>query len=146
MCKLNDRPEIDATYILALMNSESTQEKGKDIPVGEMLNEKYKPFTVRLVVSWFAVCFIYYGIMLLLPTILYRVFQDGGGEGERSTSSTSHQENFKYLFLIAISLVEVAGFYLATSIMDHPSIGRKKGVFYGLFTVGLASLLIFLLG
>ena len=40
----------------------------------------------------------------------------------------------------------MAGFGLASFVVDHPSIGRKKGVYYGLFTVCLTSLAIILVG
>lgn len=45
-----------------------------DVPLSEMFNKKYKASSIRLIASWFTVCFIYYGVMLLLPTILQRVF------------------------------------------------------------------------
>ena len=81
------------------------------------------------------VCFIYYGIMLLLPTILTRVFVNA-----------KRDPNFKYIFLIAIAIVEVGGFYVASFIMDHPEIGRKKGVYYGFFIVCLSAILILICG
>ena len=90
------------------------------MPISAMFGKKYKGSTLRLMGSWFTVCFIYYGIMLLLPTILERVFK-----------KSHHNPNFKYLFLIAISCIEVAGFYLSTVVMDHPRVGRKKAVYYG---------------
>ena len=65
-----------------------------DIPLTEMFNDKYKPSTIRLISSWFSVCFIYYGVMLLLPSILQRVF-----------SKTNESQNFKYLFIVMISIV-----------------------------------------
>lgn len=39
-------------------------------------------------------------------------------------------------------MIEVAGFFLSSKIVDHPDIGRKKGVYYGLFIVFAVSLLI----
>lgn len=43
-------------------------------------------------------------------------------------------------------MIEVAGFFLSSKIMDHPKVGRKKGVYYGLAIVFVVSLLIILIG
>lgn len=100
-----------------------------------MFNQKYYSSSVRLLSSWFSVCFIYYGIMLLLPSILQRVFD------KKHTNN-----NFKYFFLVAISVVELLSFYLSSTLMDHPQIGRKKGVYYGLTIILITTLAIILLG
>ena len=65
-----------------------------NIPLSEMFNNKYKESTIRLISSWFSVCFIYYGVMLLLPSILQRVFE-----------RTHGSNNFKYMFIVIISVV-----------------------------------------
>lgn len=100
-----------------------------------MFNDKYKESSIRLLSSWFSVCFIYYGVMILLPSILQRVF-----------SGSSSNQNFKYLFIVVISIVEVAAFYLSSKIMDHPKIGRKRSVYYGFFTISIVTGLIFVFG
>ena len=48
--------------------------------------------------------------------------------------------------MVAISLVEVISFFLSSKIMDHPKVGRKKGVYYGLFIVLFFSLMIIMVG
>lgn len=107
----------------------------ESIPISEMFNRKYKESTIRLLSSWFTVCFIYYGVMILLPSILQRVF-----------SRTHSNQNFKYLFIVVISIVEVAAFYLSSMIMDHPNIGRKKSVYYGFGSIFVVTGCIFLFG
>jgi Na+/melibiose symporter-like transporter len=47
---------------------------------------------------------------------------------------------------MAISSVEVAAFHLSSKVMDHPSIGRKRSVYFGFFIVLAATLLIFIFG
>jgi len=44
-----------------------------------------------MMLAWFAVCFIYYGVMLFLPSILAR--------------NAEMTYNFKYFFLIVISVI-----------------------------------------
>lgn len=100
-----------------------------------MFNDKYQASSIRLIFSWFTVCFIYYGIMILLPSILVEVF-----------GSSKEDENFKYLFIVGVSAIEASGFFLASKIMDHPRIGRKKGVYYGLGITFAASLLLPFIG
>lgn len=110
MCDLNEKPRVEHSYILSLMEADDREDHViEDIPSSELLNHKYYSSTIRLVVSWMTVCFIYYGIMLLLPTILTRVFVNANKD-----------PNFKYIFLIIIAIVEVGGFYIASYIMDHP--------------------------
>jgi MFS family permease len=100
-----------------------------------MFNEKYKESSIRLLSSWFSVCFIYYGVMILLPSILQRVFSRSHGS-----------QNFKYFFIVVISVVEVGAFFLSSKIMDHPKIGRKRSVYYGFAAIFAVTALIFLFG
>jgi hypothetical protein len=100
-----------------------------------MFNEKYAASSYRLISSWFTVCFVYYGVMLLLPSILQRVF-------DRAHMSS----NFKYIFIIFITIIEVAAFQVSSLFMDNPNLGRKKTVYYGFFIIFGVTLLIFLLG
>lgn len=71
--------------------------------------------------------------MILLPSILERVF-------------VKRDQNFKYLFIVAISIIEVAGFYACSIIVDHPNIGRKKGVYLGIIIIFIVSCLIPVVG
>lgn len=73
--------------------------------------------------------------MILLPSILQRVF-----------SKTHGSQNFKYLFIVLISIVEVAAFYFSSKIMDHPQIGRKRSVYYGFIAIFIVTLLILVCG
>lgn len=50
------------------------EKHGGSIPFSKLMDSKYKWITIKLMVAWFTVCFIYYGIMLLLPLILVRNF------------------------------------------------------------------------
>ena len=62
--------------------------------------------------------------MILLPSILDRVFIN------------AHRDvSFKYVFLIVVSFFEIIGYSITSYVVDHPQIGRKKGVYYGLFIV-----------
>ncbi len=88
--------------------------------------------TLYLLVAWFSVCFIYYGIFLLLPTILSR------------NQKTSY--NFKYMYLIAVTMVEIVCFYLSKRLMDHPNFGRKKTIYIGFFVIALCSLFLVIFG
>jgi MFS family permease len=74
MCQLNNKPEISRSEIDMLIAEDAGDTEAVDVPLSEMFNKKYKASTIRLILSWFTVCFIYYGVMLLLPTILQRVF------------------------------------------------------------------------
>lgn len=47
---------------------------------------------------------------------------------------------------MAISIVEVLGFFSTSKIVDHPQIGRKKGVYYGLIIIFVVSLCIPMIG
>lgn len=86
-------------------------------------------------VVWTAICFIYYGITLLLPTILQRVFV---------RAKANH--NFKYIYMIAISALEILSYSLAPRIMNNPRVGRKKAVYSCLFITFLGSLSIIAFG
>lgn len=88
--------------------------------------------TLILIVAWFSVCFIYYGILLLLPTILSR--------------NTATSYNFKYVSLIVISVVEMFCFYFSRTVMDHPDIGRKKSTYIGFAIVSFCCFLLILVG
>jgi len=56
-----------------------------------MFSDKYRKMTVILMISWFSICFIYYAVMIFLPSILAR--------------STTMSYNFKYFFLMMTTLI-----------------------------------------
>ena len=69
---------------------EENSDKNKS-EIRELFNSKYAKKTLILCFSWVSACFIYYAVMLMLPSILAR-----------------HQKltpDFQYLFLIVISAV-----------------------------------------
>lgn len=82
--------------------------------------------TLYLLFAWFSVCFIYYGILLLLPTILSR------------NQVVSY--NLKYISLIIISVFEMLCFYFTKNLIDHPNFGRKRSTYLGFGIVALCSL------
>jgi magnesium-transporting ATPase (P-type) len=135
MCELNNVPDIPRREIEDMMKEDEGTTNNVSLPLSEMFNEKYKESSIRLISSWFSVCFIYYGVMLLLPSILQRVF-----------NKTHGSQNFKYFFIVVISVVEVGAFYFSSKIMDHPNIGRKKSVYYGLGTIFFVTMLIMIFG
>lgn len=92
MLELNGKDAMDKKEVFELMDI-PTEEKQIDVPIGELFSDKYFPSTVRLIISWFSVCFIYYAVMILLPTIL---------EGLRGNNES---QNFNYFFLVSISLI-----------------------------------------
>lgn len=71
-----------------------------------LFNEKYFKQTLILCFAWTAGCFLYYAVMLMLPSILAR--------------HSDFTENSQYIFLIVISSVETVSFYGAKIVMDHP--------------------------
>lgn len=87
--------------------------------------------TFILAVAWFSVCFIFYGILLLLPTILAK--------------NTASSYNFKYISLIVISLVEMFCFYFSKTVMDHPDMGRKKSTYYSFGFVTIFSVFLMMI-
>lgn len=96
-----------------------------------LLNEKYLKQTLILCFAWTAACFLYYAVMLMLPSILAR--------------HSDFTSNSQYIFLIVISSVEVVSFYSAKLVMDHPDFGRKRSVYlgYGVMFILSSSLIIF---
>jgi hypothetical protein len=97
----------------------------------ELINDKYCLMTLILTAAWFSVCFVYYGLLLLLPTIL--------------SKNTATSYNFKYISLIVISVVEMLCFYFSRAVMDHPDLGRKKSTYIGFGVAGLCSAVLILL-
>jgi hypothetical protein len=71
-----------------------------------LFNEKYCKQTLILCFAWLSACFLYYSVMLMLPSILSR--------------NQSFSANFQYIFIIVISTVEIIAFYGAKIVMDHP--------------------------
>ena len=97
-----------------------------------LFNDKYCKQTLILCFAWTAACFLYYAIMLMLPSILSR--------------NNSFSSNFQYIFLIVISAVETFAFYGAKIVMDHPEYGRKRSVYLGYSIMFILSLAITVFG
>lgn len=98
-----------------------------------LFNEKYFKSTLILCFAWTAACFLYYAVMLMLPSILSR-------------HSGTFSENFQYIFIIIISGVEVFAFWVSKIVMDHPEYGRKRSVYLGYGIMFLLSVLITVFG
>lgn len=97
-----------------------------------LFNEKYFKQTFILVLAWTSVCFIYYSVMLILPSILNR--------------NQSFSSNFQYIFLVIISIVECFSFYLSKIVMDHPDFGRKRSLYLGFGIIFGLSIFVTLFG
>ena len=98
-----------------------------DIEYKDLLDSKYKNLTLSLMVSWFSVFFIYYGIFLFLPTILDNI-------------TPVMRYDFKYLTMCTVVVFEIVCSQLSRPIMEHEMFGRKRTLYYSLFMVGLFSL------
>lgn len=98
------------------------------------MNEQYGSCTWRLVFCWFVAMFIYYGILLLLPSILQELF------------ASAKNYNFKYFFIFMVTAVEVGFYKFNQLLMDNPRIGRKKCVFYGAISSFILFILVMLIG
>jgi hypothetical protein len=48
------------------------EDKAPEVFYKDIFNQKYRSMTLKMMVAWFSACFIYYGIFLLLPSILAR--------------------------------------------------------------------------
>jgi len=103
--------------------------------LAELFSEEYSASTLRLLMAWFAASFIYYGLAVLLPSILDKTFKHYG-----------LSSNLKHVFLIGVASVEVLSHCLSSLVIDHPSIGRKRAVSYSLSVVFLASFGIVVVG
>jgi hypothetical protein len=88
--------------------------------------------TFKMMVAWFSACFIYYGIFLLLPSILAR------------NHATSY--DMKYLALIVINICELTCFFFVMPIIDNPLYGRKKTMWITFLIVVALSLLLMITG
>jgi MFS family permease len=98
------------------------------------MSEKYRSSTWRLIICWFVSLFVFYGIMLLLPTILQSLFSSTGSY------------NFKYLFIFMVTAVEFCCYNIWQFLMDHPRIGRKKSVYYGVLSSFILFIFVILMG
>jgi hypothetical protein len=97
-----------------------------------LFNEKYYKQTFILILAWTSICFMYYAVMLILPSILNR--------------NNSFTENFQYVFLVFISIVECFSFKVSNSVMDHPSFGRKRSLYLGVGIMCIFSVIILVFG
>jgi len=84
---------------------------------------------------WLCIYFNYYAITLLLPTTLHRAF-----------SHVHSVAGLEYFYLMALSVLELIFNYLSPYIMNHPSIGRKSGIFWTLILIIIFSILSIILG
>lgn len=94
--------------------------------------EKYFKQTLILVLSWTSVCFLYYAVMLILPSILNR--------------NQTFSNSFQYFFLIVISIVECFSVFASKIVMDHPDFGRKRSLYLGFGIMFILSVIIVTFG
>jgi hypothetical protein len=101
------------------------------MPLLEMITGRYKAITYKLIITWFSLCFMYYGIMLLLPLML----------ANRLNSNIK----FNYLILVAVNSMELMGMYSSYVIIELLAVGRKKTMSLTFLVVLVASAMLFII-
>lgn len=130
MCRLNNKPPIPREEIEYLMSIQ--QDKAVETEYKDLFNDKYRGMTLKMMVAWFSACFIYYGIFMLLPSILAR------------NNATSY--DMKYLALIIINCFEILCFFIVIPLIESPLFGRKKTMWLTFLGVVALSMLLILAG
>jgi len=100
-----------------------------------LFSPKYKYITSRMIVVWLCSYFIYYAVTLLLPTILQRLF---------FKSQASRQ--FEYIYLAAMSVLQLGCYAVSPIIMNHPALRRKNSICIGFAIQGVGGVLTMLFG
>jgi hypothetical protein len=101
------------------------------MPLLEMITGRYKAITYKLIITWFSLCFMYYGIMLLLPLML----------ANRLNSNIK----FNYLILVAVNSMELMGMYSSYVVIELLAVGRKKTMSLTFLVVLVASAMLFII-
>jgi hypothetical protein len=82
-------------------------------------------------VPWLCFYFVYYGIILFLPTIFVKLFP----------ASTTNRK-LEYIYLIGEALLEIVFSYLGSFLMNHARVGRKRAVYLGNTLIFLCAVII----
>ena len=100
-----------------------------------LFSTKYISVTFRMIIVWLSNYFVYYAITLLLPTILQQLF------------FKSHSSRyFEYIYLAAMSVLQLGCFAVAPIIMNHPNFRRKRTLSLAFIVQGLCGFLAIFLG
>ena len=79
-------------------------------------------------IIWLTYNFIGFGITLVLPTAIHKVF-----------AQANSSPGMEYAYLAGITLIEILLNYVTPLIMNHPQLGRHKTVEWTLGIVALVS-------
>ena len=100
-----------------------------------LFSTKYISVTFRMIIVWLSNYFVYYAITLLLPTILQKLF------------FKSHSSRyFEYIYLAAMSVLQLGCFAIAPVIMNHPNFRRKRTLSLAFIVQGLCGLIAMFFG
>jgi putative MFS transporter len=81
--------------------------------------------------NWFVISFVYYGILILLPSLLDKIshLDENGNNSESDTAETNlNSSEFDILKLIFSSFTEMLACFLAAIMVDIKGLGRKNSV------------------
>lgn len=92
----------------------------------------YRLITINILIAWFSVCLVYYGTVILLPSLLAQNF--------------TMTPKANYITIILVSIIEIFSFKAASVLIDHPRFSRKYTACYGFGINFVASLLLIFYG
>ncbi|EGR31918.1 major facilitator superfamily protein, putative [Ichthyophthirius multifiliis] len=126
--------DIEKEQLLVWGEASYQRQKDKIGSIRELFKGEDLPITLNLMVMWFSISFVYYGVMLMLPIILIQ-YND---KNELDYSFV------QFLGIFLSSFVEFPSNLAAYFTIDNPKYGRKKSMFYSYLLCSLLCFIVFL--
>jgi hypothetical protein len=116
------------------MSLENEDEVAPDPPVTELFNQQYGGTTIRIMAAWLINFVMYFGVILIFPTLLRKVLVHNQNQG------------VEYIFMGGLVVLELLATALTPYIVNHPRLGYKLGFIYCFLASMIASVVAMFIG
>ncbi|KRX05640.1 Major facilitator superfamily domain, general substrate transporter [Pseudocohnilembus persalinus] len=108
------------------------EQKNQTAKYKELFSQINKPTTLQLSVVWMSLSLIFYGITIILPTIIVEYQNQYGIQKEEKTEISSQNYGVEMAYYSLTILAEIPSIVFVYYFVENPQIGRKNIIQFGL--------------
>mmetsp|Transcript_509 Transcript_509/g.57 ORF Transcript_509/g.57 Transcript_509/m.57 type:complete len:175 (+) Transcript_509:771-1295(+) len=95
---------------------------------GQLFNSHYKWITIKTMLMWFSLSFVYYGIMYILPTALFKLHGSDMVNEKVREDDDVEKDNDDFAGIALTALVEIPSCIAAAILIEVKKVGRKNSL------------------
>ncbi|EGR30640.1 major facilitator superfamily protein, putative [Ichthyophthirius multifiliis] len=116
------------------------RQKHKIGSIKQLFKKEYQNLTFKLIVMWFSLSFVYYGITMTFPFIIMNIRNKNMSEDDFEYEN----KQFDFMGIFLCCFAELPSNILVYFTIDKPAFGRKNSMIYGYFVCTIVCFYIYI--